>query len=213
MKRVILIGFLVCFICLLFQKPIFADIVNPEYFISKCANTEAEIECHYKSKIAFGPRTYDECIKYENNSNYRFLVSRGSSFGGSEKYCYKPKSNVDSVIYYIKTLLPIIFITILFELPIFWIFISKSHKALRTVIFANLISVPIINLTVMNTPSVGIFFLLFLELMVIIFETWFIKLFLKEIKLNKILIYSFFANAISATAGSLFLTFIQNLLK
>ncbi len=213
MKRVFLIGFLVCFICFLFQKPIFADLINPDYFILKCANSEAEIECHYKSTIAFGPRTYDECIKYKNNSNYRFLVSRGSSFGGYEKYCYKPKSSVDSVIYYIKTLLPIIFITILFELSIFWIFISKNHKFLRTVIFANLISIPIINLTVASIPSIGILFLLFLELMVIIFETWFIKLFFKEIKLSRILIYSFFANAISATVGSLFLTFIQNLLK
>jgi hypothetical protein len=66
--------------------------MNPDFITKTCNPDEEEIVCSYKSKEPFGSRTSDECKKYANNPDYRYLVGHGSSFGGEEKYCFKKVS-------------------------------------------------------------------------------------------------------------------------
>ncbi len=66
-----------------------ADVMNPDFLTKQCIQGEKEIICSFSSEKPFGPRTVDECKKYEKNNNYYYLVGHGSSFGGREKYCLK----------------------------------------------------------------------------------------------------------------------------
>jgi hypothetical protein len=81
--------FLAGFFLLLAVSPlnVYADLFDTDFLGLKCAPGEKEVVCSYKSEEPFGPRTEDNCKEYKNNSNYYFLVSTGSSFGGEEKYC------------------------------------------------------------------------------------------------------------------------------
>lgn len=191
-------------------KAVLADIPNPGYFTAKCNPSEIEVECSYKSKEPFGPKIYNECAKYENNPNYRFLEGTGSSFGGRQKFCFKAVSSKDFIVYHIKTLLPLLLITLTLEVPIFFIFGFKGKKALLALLFANLISVSSSYLATVFLPQ-G--FILVLELMIIIFEGIFIKFWLKEIKLRRILLCSFTANIVSAIFGSVIINCISGLMK
>lgn len=58
----------------LFGRYAYADIVNPEMYTKKCMPGEVEVTCKYKSKEPFGETTYDECVSYKEDSDYRFLV-------------------------------------------------------------------------------------------------------------------------------------------
>jgi len=73
----------------IFISPVYADVINPEFFSKKCDLGETPIICSYKSEKPFGPRTEDNCKQYENNPKYRNLTGHGSSFGGEEIYCFK----------------------------------------------------------------------------------------------------------------------------
>ncbi len=191
-------------------KVVLADVPNPDYFTAKCNPIEIEIECSYKSKEPFGPKIYNECAKYENNPNYRFLEGTGSSFGGRQKFCFKAVSSKDFIVYHIKTLLPLLLITLILEIPVFFIFGFKGKKALFALLFANLISVPSFYLATVFLPQ-G--FILVLELMIIIFEGIFIKFWFKEIKLRRILLCSFTANIVPAIFGSVIINCISGLMK
>lgn len=74
---------------LLSSNATYADVMNPEYLTKKCKPGETEVIAHYESEKPFGPTTYDETTKYENDPSYYYLVSHGSSFGGNVKYCKK----------------------------------------------------------------------------------------------------------------------------
>lgn len=210
----LLFGISLSFLVLvLFPRIALADLVNPDYFTKTCAPGEIEFECDYRSNTPFGPKIYDECTKYENNPNYTFLVGEGHSFGGSQKYCFKALSLGDSINYHITVLLPLILITLLLEIPLFLIMISKNRKALLTVLFANLISIPLLYFATTFLPFSGLVMLIVMELIVVIFEAIFIKLTLKELTFKKVLIYSFTANAVSAILGSIVLKIITGLIK
>ena len=212
MKKFLLNIFLVFLIFIFFLKPASADSVNPEYFSKTCPPGEKEVQCIYKSTQPFGPKTYNECARYENNPNYRFLVEDGHSFGGSQKYCFKAASTGDFIGYYIKVLLPLLLITLFLEIPIFLVFGFRSRRALFTVLSTNLISVPLFNLATIFLPFSGLVALIIMELIVVIFEAVFIKLMLKEIAFRRILIYSFVANAVSAILGYVILRIISGFL-
>ena len=213
MKKFLLNVFLALLVLIFIPKPVIADVPNPNYLTARCNPGEIKVDCSYKSKEPFGPKTYNECAKYENNPNYRFLEGTGSSFGGSQKFCFRAVSTSDFVGYHLKTLLPLVLITLLLEIPLFLMMISKSRKALLTVLFANLISVPLLYIATTFLPFTGIIVLIVMESIVVVFEAVFIKLILKEIGFRKILIYSFAANALSAVFGSLILNIISGLLK
>jgi len=209
MKKFLLNIFLILLIFISFPKPASADSVNPEYFSKTCPPGEREVQCNYRSTQPFGPRTYNECAKYENNPNYRFLVGEGHSFGGIEKYCFRPISTGSFIIHHLRVLLPLLLTTFALEIPIFLVFGFRGRKSLFTLLSANLISVTLFYFTTLSFS--GYTLLILMELFVILFEAIFIKLILKDVGLRKILIYSFIANAVSAIFGSAILRVIGSL--
>ncbi|MCR4264514.1 MAG: hypothetical protein NUV98_07435 [Candidatus Roizmanbacteria bacterium] len=212
MKKFLMNIFLFLLLFIFFPETASADLVNPEYYTKTCSPGEVEVECSYKSTQPFGPTTYDECAKYKNDPDYRYLVEEGHSFGGSQKYCFKAVSPVAFFLYHVKTLLPLLFITLLLEVPLFLLFVRKGRKALLAVLFANLVSVPLLYLITIFLPFSGYMLVIFLELLVVIFEALFIKRMLNEIMFKKLITYSFVANAVSAIFGSAVLLFISALL-
>ncbi len=198
---------------ILFNKIAYADLINPEYYSKTCKPGEMEIQCSYKSTQPFGPKTYNECAKYENNPAYKYLTGEGHSFGGRSKYCYKATSIENYLVYHIRTLLPLLLITLLLEIPLFLLMISKTRKGLLTVVLANLISVPLLYIATVLLPFTGFLLMLTMELTVIIFETLFIKFIYQDARFGKVLTYSFFANITSAIFGNVLLNLISGLLK
>lgn len=186
----------------------FADLVNPNYFTAKCNFGEIEVECSW-SRTSLSSPINDGCTRYEKNPNYRFLEGEGHTFGGSQKFCYKAVSAGYFISYHAKALLPLLLITLLLEIPIFFVVVLRGHKALFTVLFANLISVPLFYITTIFLPFRGFTILIVMELIVIVFEALFVKRMLKEIGFRKILVYSFVANAVSAILGGVILNFIN----
>lgn len=213
MKKLLLYIFLFLLIFIFSPKTASADIINPDYYSKTCPPGEIEVQCSYKSDTPFGPRTFDECKKYENNPNYKFLDANGHSFGGSQKFCFKAVSTDDFIVYHLKTLLPLILITLLLEVSIFLIIISRSRKALFTALSANLISISLLYLATIILPFTGFTALIVMELIVVIVEAVFIKLMLKDISFRRIFVYSFVANAMSAFFGSWLLNIINGLMK
>ena len=189
------------------SNSVFADVFNPRYFNSKCNSGEAEVECSYRSEKPYGPKIYNGCILYENNPNYRYLAGEGHSFGGSLKYCLKAELTITSIGYHIRSISLQLVFTLLLELPLLLLMIREEprKKVLLTTISANLISIALFYLVTLFLPASGLLLLVVMELVVIIFETIFIKIFLKKVGFKKILIYSFVANLFSATVGSVLL--------
>lgn len=212
MKKFLPYIFLVLFSLICFSKPVAADIPNPNYFTAKCNSDEIEIECSW-SRASLNSPINDSCNRYKKNPNYRFLEGTGSTLGGSQKFCFKAISPSEFIGYHTKILLPPVLITLLLELPLFLIMISRNRKALFAVITANLISVSLFYLATVFFPFTGFPILLVLELIVIIFEAIFIKYLLKELRFRRILIYSFIANTISAIFGTVILNFINEIMN
>lgn len=202
---------LISLIIFLFISPKFvsADMTNPDYFTSSCDLDEIEVECVIDVGNPY-PRTfsifYNACDKYEKSPNYRFL----DSTHGTGKYCYKSTSVVAFVKYHMKKLFPLLLITLLIELPIFLIFRFKNIKNISVVILANLISIPLFYVVTIVTPFKGLNPLIFMELVVVIFEAILIKFFLKGVSFKKVLVYSFAANFASAFIGILIINLVIN---
>ncbi len=197
MKKTLSIIFLALLVLIFLPKETFADIINPDYLTARCDPGELKVHCSYSSR---GP--FDECAKYENNPNYRFLVGTGSTFGGSKIFCFKAVSTSAFITYHAKAILPLLLITLCLETPLFLIFGFRSRKALLAILFANLISVPLFYTATVSLPFSGLIVLVIMELTVIVFEAILIKFMLKENRFKKIFIYSATANAVSAILGS-----------
>jgi len=205
---------------IIFYESVSADIINPEYYTKKCLPGEIEIECRWQTEEPFGPPIYDECAKYRNNPDFRFLEGEGSSYGGRSKYCLKPSLNIYSTALAIKILLQLLLITLLMEIPIFLIFGFRSLKAIFVILLANLISLPLFNLLayflaifLSSLAFARPIVLIIVELLVIIFEAKFIEFNLKDVKLKRVLISSFIANTISAMCGKIALTILIKIIK
>lgn len=181
-----------------------ADVINPAYFTASCNPGETEIECSWTRNSISGP-IKDGCTKYKNNPNYRYLEGTGSTFGGENKYCFKPVSTNNLVMFYLKEFLFLFTITFLIELPIFILHGLRSKKAILSVTTANLISTFFLYLATITLPFSGFLPLLAMELAVIAFEVIIIKNSLKNISLRKIMISVLVANIVSATLGTFFL--------
>ena len=185
-----------------------ADVPNPDYFTAKCNAGEIEVECRW-SRSSIDSPIKNGCASYENDPSYRSLTGIGSTFGGSKRFCFKAVSVSDSISHHVATLLPLLSITLLIELPIFFVLGVRNRKALLAVLAANLISVPLLYLATILLPLTGFTTLIVMELIVIIFEAVFIKTILKEIGIRKLLMYSFIANAVSAILGSVLLNIVN----
>jgi len=188
-----------------------ADVMNPDYLIKKCPTNKIEKVCSFRSATPFGPETWSDCGQYRNNPLCTFLVGHGSSFGGQSKYCCQVDFNNISFsslfIYIIKNTFPLLLLTLLLELPIFWIFGFRNKRAVSFIILANLISV--ISFSVASFWLGGFIFVVFSEVIIIIFEIAFLKLFLKEFIVKKIIFATLVANIISATVGTILLSYIS----
>lgn len=199
-------GILICLICFLsLTQPTYADLINPDYYIEKCNFNEIEVVCRYKGKDPFGPKTYNECAKYENNPEYRELTGNVSSFGGSLKYCYTAKSAFEFIGFHLSKLLPLILVTLLIETLLFFAVLARSRKAVFTVILVNIYSVSLLYIATVLIPYASFLKLMVWELFVILFEIILLKAMLPSIRLRNIVLYSIFANIVSATHGNLIL--------
>lgn len=193
-----------------FPSKIDADILNPEYMDATCNSGEVMIEC--QNGHWYPIRGKNECIKYENNSSYRFL---GEDHGTS-KYCYTNSTSNQSfnLPKYVISLLSLIFVTILFELPIFLIFGFRSGQNIRQIIIANLISVITLNLLTGNLPYSSLLIVVLLELGVIVFESIFLAKTVKSNRTAHLVASTVVANVISATLGyAVYASYISGLIK
>ncbi len=220
-----------------------ADVIPPEYFEKKCAINETEVQCTYRSEKPFGPRTYDGCSNYANNSNYRYLTGSGSSFGGTEKYCtgLGPYSTITPSVILTFTPTPTniisptipqeeqiddstitpksinslpftnpliyLLVTILFEIPVFFIFGYKKKKEIVVILLANISSVLAFLLSgfyfTYNVPQIII-----AEIAIIIFE-FLIIAYLTENSYRKTLLLTILVNLFSALFGTALLVWIS----
>ncbi|MDD5606775.1 MAG: hypothetical protein PHN37_02870 [Candidatus Pacebacteria bacterium] len=70
----------------------YADIPNPDYPSESCNPGETMVTCRYNNINS----EFNECKKYENDSNYRFLENSGSATAGEARYCKINGSKDDS---------------------------------------------------------------------------------------------------------------------
>jgi hypothetical protein len=169
----LILGLFLILIALLFPRLIQADVINPEWFDKKCGISEREVVCSYTSREPFGPRIYDDCQKYKYNPNYRYLVGRGSSFGGSEKYCTNLPLLVNVPLITHHDVLEVgrnFLLTLIIELLVFSLLPLKIMGLRKAVVLANLVSVPLFYLVVKLLGG-GFIVIVAGEIGVIILET------------------------------------------
>lgn len=92
-------------------------------------------------------------------------------------------------------------LTLLIELPIFYLLGFRNRLAVGMVILANLISLPSLHYVAAYLDGDGWF--VFLEIMVVLFETLFLKLAIRQMPIARIFGVVAIANVISASIGFL----------
>ncbi|QQS39120.1 hypothetical protein IPM62_00700 [Candidatus Woesebacteria bacterium] len=209
MKKLVFVVFFQLILLHIFVTSIKADLINPDYLTKKCSPGKIEVECSYRSSKPFGPKTFDGCAKYKNDSNYSYLTSEGHSFGGKEKYCYTQGDSVNFLLLNLKKLFSLVIITIALESIFYFLVGFKNKKQFLSLVFANLVSVSLLYLATLTLPYSNYLIVLGMELAVVVFEAWFIKLVIKTIRVRKILLLSFGANLISAIVGTLILALLM----
>lgn len=192
----------------IFSTPVRADIANPDYFSLHCNRNEIEATCRW-SRASFDSPMINGCAHYENNPDYRFLTGTGGTFGGDQKYCFVPSSLVSLIDYHLRTLAPIFFTTLLFEMPVFLLFGFRGRRAILSILAANFISVPLFYLATIWLPFTGFYALCAMEIIIVIFETLFIRYQVKTYSFEKVFLSTLAANAVSAIFGSTLLLFLN----
>ncbi len=102
-------------------------------------------------------------------------------------------------------------VTISLELLVAWIYVQfkNLHRALlRSVVYANLITVPIVSLSVFAAtilPIDALVTLLFAELFAVVFEAFFMRRLNKKLSLNQAFFLSILMNSISFFLGGILL--------
>lgn len=205
-KSLIFIFFL--FLSLLSFTKVNADSINPDVFIKKCNPYEVTVRCNFKGSEPFVYK-YNECTKFENHPDYRYLTGTGSSFGGYSIYCYKPSSILSAVSFLTTRILPLLATTLLIEYLVLLFFFNKSELTInlkKAFIIANLISYPLFYISSLFLSfiiSTTFLIIILLEIFVILFESKYISKKISEIQYKKILKYSIIANLSSAIFGTL----------
>lgn len=189
--------------------PVKADLVNPEYYSKKCNPGEIEVKCSYNSEDPFGPTTYDGCLDYKNNPNYRYLVGEGHSFGGKSIYCFKPQNSTQFISSIFSKTAPQLLGTLLIELSIFVLVGFRRKTDILFVSLANILSV--LGFTAIGlTTQLGFIQILIAELLVIVFEVFFI-LKTTHRSLGSVVGATVTANILSATLGTILLVNLSRL--
>lgn len=216
LKYLFLLFFPVFF--LLFTHSAYADLMNPEYLTKKCQPGEQEIVCSYSRKSMLSDYDEHECIPYKNNASYYYLTGHGSTFGGQDKYCLKHGAVAVSnpQLYYnfyvLKNFIYALLITIILELIAALIYLRKNTKyknILKTIIVANLISLPIVWFIIPQLTTIILLRGVFSELFAFLFEAIIIYyLNQKYLTLKQSVILSLIMNASSFIIGGKILQLI-----
>jgi len=199
MKKYLFVLFLI--LGLFVSSLVLADLINPDYLIKHCPPSKIQRECFYSTDLPFGPTTKSNCGLYKNNSLCKLLVSTGSSFGGQERYCCEPGFENPSFLFMsqIKRFGLTLLLTLLLEIPVFWLFGFRKKRELLIIILANVISVS--TFYIASFWFSGFLFVLISELIIIIFEIIFLVKILKGVNIKKIILATLVANLISAIIG------------
>ncbi len=203
-----------CFVYFTFFGKVSADIPNPEFFTKHCNRFELEVQCSYSSDSS-----NLNCMFYRQNPNFRFLTADGHVSvtkdgpvsSGTEKYCFKVSSLQAWIQYEMTKVIPSIFLTILIEIPLFIVFISKKRRPIAIVTLLNIISVTALHLILASVSTTSIPLILLLEIGVIVFEIWGVLTFAKVGKPKQITLFVIGANIASAVLGTLLLAFLNRI--
>jgi len=203
---------------------VFADIVPPGYYDKKCPSYKIEATCSWSSTFPFGSRINNDCPKYESNSQCEFLKRRVSSYGGSETYCcdseYQKFSFVSSVVSLFKNpirilefflnpiALVVLILTLIIEIIVFVLLKLREKKTLILFIIANLTSVSFFML--FGEFWSGLTFIFLAELLIFLFEAFFMISFDKKHERKKLIRAVLIANLVSAAVGTPILFYIQS---
>ncbi|KKS22304.1 MAG: hypothetical protein UU80_C0009G0001, partial [candidate division WWE3 bacterium GW2011_GWA1_41_8] len=103
---------------------------------------------------------------------------------------------------------PLVFLTVILELPVFFALGLRTKKQLMSVIFVNFITVPLINVTLFLIPIGGLMMLLAGAMFAVFFESGSLVAFNKTLTLPRIFGITFGANVLSAVVGGLILSWM-----
>lgn len=197
MRRTVLI--LVFITIFLIPSFVHADVMLPEYMNAKCNLGEKMVTCSYYTNEPFGAKTQDGCKNYDSNPNYRYLTSSGHSFGGTVKYCYMGDKIPWWHALVFNNLLSALFLTLILELPIYYLYGYRKTKKLVIISIVNIISVGLFWLYELGIGA-GIIKVLFGEVVIILGEAGLLTYSLKG-RFPRLLTISFIANTVSALLG------------
>jgi len=193
----------------------FADLVNYDFINSTCKPGEQWISCtnYIKSTDLV---TTDNCKKLELDPHYTLLTEKSSILGGERTYCYREMSSSEFFPQYLSRLYkfigeviaPLVFLTVILELPVFFALGLRTKKQLMSVIFVNFITVPLINVTLFLIPIGGLMMLLAGAMFAVFFESGSLVAFNKTLTLPRIFGITFGANVLSAVVGGLILSWM-----
>jgi hypothetical protein len=188
-------------------KPVYADIPIKEFSDAQCSLDEKMIVCDNGFRWNGNNKT-NECQNYRLNPAYRQLTvetkydRQVSSDHGIEKYCLRNGSFIELFGYHVLNSGRLLLITIIIELPLFWLFRFRGKKCALAIILMNALSVPILYLLSLALPYRNLYILLVLETGVVIFESYLFTRFNREFTLRNIFIFTLIINAVSAIFGS-----------
>lgn len=205
-RNLVLILAIILFV-FIFPKGVSADLIDPraeeQYANSSCSSiNEKEILCYYVYNKG------SKCTKDIdiNNPKVRFLATSGSASGNISKYCLKLETTKEVLFFHLDHFFIRFIITFLLEILVFFAFGFRNKKSFYCIFFANLISYSWFYYlsTILLCNSIFL-----MEVGVIIFESLFLKAFLKDIALRKIILATTVANFVSAFLGFIILLFIS----
>jgi hypothetical protein len=195
--------FLVLF---LLTEPAYADVPIKEFSEAQCSLGEKMVACDNGFRWT-GIKT-DECQNYRFNPAYRQLTvetkynRQVSSDHGEEKYCLRAGSFIELLGYHVLNSGRLLFITLIIELPLFWLFRFRGKKCALTILLMNALSVPALYFLSLALPYRNLYILLALEMGVVVFESYLLRQFNREFTLRNIFIFTIIINTVSAIFGA-----------
>lgn len=186
-------------------------VYNPYESLGKeCPMGEQKVSCTNGQNLLL---SLDQCKKFSTNPRYSFL---GNEVENRSVYCYKPMSVEQMVVAYsdlmsgflTNKLALMLLITLLIELPVFFIFDFRTKRHFNNILFVNFISVPLALLTLVFSSYSGLLVLLTISIFVIMFEAATLIVFNKGLDYMRIIKTSFTANVLSTLLGQFIVFYI-----
>lgn len=212
MKKIIPVAIFISFLALIFSAVLSfsakAQTVDYEFMFLACDPHEEEVTCRYNRRLNWWDPA-EGCKNLEVSSSYRMLTGQGDIWEGIKVYCYEKtlggglaREYSNRVVGFLsKIVVPLIVLTILVELPIFFAAGFRTKKSLGSALAINFISVPFANVFMFLLPVTGLLVLLPVTLLVILFEAGFLVAVLKGLSVKRIFYTSAAANFVSAVTA------------